>query len=245
MNSIRLYRREQNNSRFASFRVAYRETDLWIAVSTGVSTTDLTATVEKLLVKLRVSLDSYLKAHPDLKESLQPCPVAADAPSILKKMAIAANLAGVGPMAAVAGAFAEAVGSMLAKQHLEVVVENGGDLYIQVKEPILVGIYAGNSSISSQLALKINPVLTPMGICTSSGTVGPSLSFGQADAVVVLSASAALADAAATALGNLVSSPKDFNRTLAAAQQIEGISGVLLVCGDKIAAWGDLELTRV
>lgn len=245
MSSIRLYRRELNNSRFVSFRVVYRETDLWIAVGAGVPVPVLSAAAEKLVVKLRYNLDTYLHDHPHLKESLLPCPVAADSPAILKQMATAANLAGVGPMAAVAGAFAEEVGSMLAGQSAEVIVENGGDLYINVLEPVLVGLYAGSSEISGKLALRIKPEQSPLGVCTSSGTVGPSLSFGRADAAVVLSSSTALADAAATALGNLVSSPKDFDRALAAAEQIEGISGVLLVCGDKIAAWGEIELTRV
>ncbi len=245
MSSIRLYRRELNNSRFASFRVVYRETDLWIAVGAGVPVPELSAAAEKLVVKLRSALDTYLDIHPHLKEGLRPCPVAADAPEILKKMVIAANLAGVGPMAAVAGAFAEEVGGFLAGYTSEVIIENGGDLYIRVTEPVLVGLYAGSSKISGKLALRIKPEQTPLGVCTSSGTVGPSLSFGMADAVVVLSASTALADAAATALGNLVGSPKDFDHALASAEQIEGISGVLLVCRDKIAAWGDLELTRV
>ncbi len=245
MSSIRVYRRDLSSSRFASFRVVYRETDLWIAVGAGAPVAALSDTAEKLVVKLRSALEAYLSVHPHLKESLLPCPVAADAPAILKKMATAANLAGVGPMAAVAGAFAEEVGSMLAEQSAEVLVENGGDLYIRVAEPVLVGLYAGSSKISGKLALRINPEQSPLGVCTSSGTVGPSLSFGKADAAVVLSPSTALADAAATALGNLVGNPQDFDRALDAAEQIEGISGVLLVCGDKVAAWGDLELTRV
>ena len=160
-------------------------------------------------------------------------------------MTTAANLAGVGPMAAVAGAFAEEVGTMLAEQTAEVIVENGGDIYVHVTEPILVGLYAGSSKISGKLALRIKPGQSPLGLCTSSGTVGPSLSFGRADAVVVLSTSTALADAAATALGNLVGSPKDFDRALIAAEQIEGIKGVLLVCDNNIAVRGDLELTRI
>ncbi len=245
MSSIRLYRRELNNSRFASFRVVYRETDLWIAVGAGEFVPALSAAAEKLVIKLRCNLDTYLHDHHYLKESLLPCPVAADAPAILKKMATAANLAGVGPMAAVAGAFAEEVGLMLAEHTAEVIVENGGDLYVHVTEPVLVGLYAGSSKISGKLALRIKQGQSPLGLCTSSGTVGPSLSFGRADAAVVLSASTALADATATALGNLVSSPKDFDRAQYAAEQIDGISGVLLVCGDKIAAWGEIELTRV
>jgi hypothetical protein len=245
MSSIRLYRRELNNSRFASFRVAYRETDLWIAVSAGAPLPELSAATEKLVVKLRSTLDSFLTTHPHLKVSLLPCPVAAVAPAVLKNMVTAANLAGVGPMAAVAGAFAEEVGKMLAEQTAEVIVENGGDLYVHITEPILIGLYAGSSKISGNLALRIKPEQSPLGVCTSSGTVGPSLSFGQADAVVVLSPSTALADAAATALGNMVGNPHDFDRALEAAEQIEGVSGVLLVCGDQVAAWGDLELTRV
>ncbi len=145
-------------------------------------------------------------------------------------------------MAAVAGALAEAAGLFLLNHSPEVIVENGGDIFISVIEPVSVGIYAGNSPFAGKLALRVNPARGPLGICTSSGNVGPSLSFGKADAAVAVSPSTPLADAAATALGNMVKSPDDLEATLEFAKKIEGVTGALLIYRDKIAAWGDLEL---
>jgi len=161
------------------------------------------------------------------------------------EMVRAANSAGVGPMAAVAGVVAEKVGHFLLEEAEEVIVENGGDLFLKVNEPVSVGVFAGASSLSGRLALQIDPGQTPLGVCTSSGTVGPSFSFGRADAAVALSPSAALADAAATALGNRVRSEEDLEQAIAYASQVEGLTGALLIIGDKIAAWGNLTLHQL
>lgn len=101
-----------------------------------------------------------------------------------------------------------------------------------------VGIYAGRSPFNGRLAIEIKPEDTPIGICTSSGTVGPSLSFGHADAVVIIAQSAVLADACATAVGNLIQSDSDIDRGVKFAQKIEGITGVLIIKGEKIGVWG-------
>jgi uncharacterized protein len=116
---------------------------------------------------------------------------------------------------------------------------------MKVNEPVVVGVYAGTSSLSGKLALQIDPGQTPLGICTSSGTVGPSVSFGCADAAIALAPSAALADAAATALGNRVRGEEDLQQAIDFARQVEGLTGTLLIIGDKIAAWGDLNLQNI
>jgi len=157
----------------------------------------------------------------------------------------ATQCAGVGPMAAVAGAMAEAVGKDLLRESPEVIVENGGDLFLRSLKGMKVGIYAGDSPLSFRLGLMVPAREHPWGICTSSGTVGPSLSFGKADAVCVLASSASLADAAATAVGNLVRSPQDLERGLEKAQTIEGLTGVVIILGKKLAAWGPIELTEI
>lgn len=157
----------------------------------------------------------------------------------------AGNRAGVGPMAAVAGVLAEETGKFLGTFSPEVIVENGGDIFIHVTEPVRVGIYAGSSPLCGRLALDIDPALTPLGVCTSSGTVGPSISMGRADAAVALSHSTPLADAAATALGNLVKTPADLEKALEFARATEGIIGALVICGEKIAAWGEIQLKRI
>jgi len=145
-------------------------------------------------------------------------------------------------MAAVAGAIAEAVGRALLEESREVVVENGGDCFLRVDSPLQIGIFAGPSVLSEKLALRIRPEQTPLGVCTSSGTVGPSLSFGRADAVTVISPSAAIADAAATRIGNQVKNRGDINRALAVAPEIEGVLGVVIIMGDRVGAWGEVEL---
>jgi ApbE superfamily uncharacterized protein (UPF0280 family) len=145
-------------------------------------------------------------------------------------------------MAAVAGAIAEAVGSDLLRFSPEVIVENGGDIYIRSLKQRRVGIYAGNSPFTGKLALKINPEDTPLGICTSSGIVGHSLSMGEADAVIVMSLSTPLADALATAIGNRVKRSEDIDTELKKAQESEGITGLVIIKGDRIGFWGNVTI---
>lgn len=242
--SVRLYRREAPGGRFISFTVKVKETDLWIAVNQHSYSEDLVSATEKAVFNIRRPLEQYLASNPHFQTALEPCLIDPGAPPMILEMVRAANKAGVGPMAAVAGAIAEQVSLFLLERADEVIVENGGDLFLKVNEPVAVGIFAGTSSISGKLALQIEPGQTPLGICTSSGTVGPSISFGQADAAIAVAPSTALADAAATALGNRVRGEKDLQKAIAFARQIEGLTGVLLIIGDKIAAWGDLRLQQ-
>ncbi len=155
-------------------------------------------------------------------------------------MVQAANLCGVGPMAAVAGAIAEFVGRELLNYSSEVIVENGGDIFIKSNKERMVSIFAGESPLSQKIILKIEVQKNFIGICTSSGTVGPSLSFGEADAVTVISDSVLLADAAATALGNIIKSEEDIRKGLIYAQKIKGIKGVVIIKEDKMGLWGEI-----
>ena len=127
-----------------------------------------------------------------------------------------------------------------------IIIENGGDCYLDLEEDIKVGIFAGpDSPFTGKIGLRFTADRFPLGICTSSGTIGHSLSFGKADAVTVVSRDAALADAAATALGNLVQTPRDINKALDLAPSIPLIDGVLIIIKDKIGMWGDLELFAI
>jgi ApbE superfamily uncharacterized protein (UPF0280 family) len=148
-------------------------------------------------------------------------------------------------MAAVAGAMAEAVGQDLLKESPEVIVENGGDIFLRSSKEVRVGIFAGASPLSLRIGLCLPPAEYPRGVCTSSATVGPSLSFGVADAVCVLAASAALADGAATAVGNMVRSSREMEKGLEKARSIEGLTGVVIILGDKLAAWGQIQLAEI
>lgn len=147
-------------------------------------------------------------------------------------------------MASVAGAIAEFVGSELSAFSPEIIVENGGDIYLKSSKTRLVGIYAGKSPLTGKIGLEINGQDTPLGICTSSGTVGHSLSFGKADAVVVLSKSATLADAAATAIGNLIVEPDDIPKGIEFAKGIEGLKAVIIIKDDDMGLRGEVKICQ-
>ncbi|HOW86577.1 MAG TPA: UPF0280 family protein [Candidatus Aminicenantes bacterium] len=187
------------------------------------------------------SILEYTRRRPDFIASLTPLPDDGSAPEIVRRMLEAGRRAGVGPMAAVAGAVAEfALRAMLEAGAEEALVENGGDIAMFIQRPVIIPVFAGPSSLKG-LGLKIRPSGRIMGLCTSSGTVGHSLSFGKADAAVVLAGDAALADAAATSLGNAVRERDE--RSLEQALEsswLEGLEGMLAVAGDLLALKGNM-----
>ena len=233
----RTYRHWVKDKDLVSFNVVVKETDLYIR-----ATTNLKRKALRLVVKYRDALERYIERHPSFLTSLEPIAVGDDAPHIVTEMAEAATKAGVGPMAAVAGAIAEFVGSQLLAFSPEIIIENGGDIYLRSLKKRLIGIYAGKSPLTGKIGLEIDGQDTPMGICTSSGTVGHSLSFGKADAVVVLSQSATLADAAATAIGNLIIQPSDIPGGIEFAQSIDGLKGVVIIKDNKVGLWGEVNI---
>jgi len=145
----------------------------------------------------------------------------------------------------VAGAMAEFVSKDLLSLSEEVIVENGGDIYLVTAKERTIGIYAGDSPLSLKVGILVQPEDSPLGICTSSGVVGPSLSFGKAEAVCILSRSATLADAAATAVGNVVKKKKDVDAGLEQGKGIEGVLGVVMILGDRMGAWGKVRLVQL
>ena len=233
----RSYRRRLRLERLVSFEVAVRETDLLI-----LADSNLAALAEEIVYKVRGPLENYIAQHPEFLHAMTPLPYDKFAPPVAREMLSAAQTCGTGPMAAVAGAIAEQVGRALLEESGEVVVENGGDCFVKVDTPMQVGIFAGRSGLSEQLALMIQPEQTPIGVCTSSGTLGHSFSMGCADAVTVLASSTAVADAAATMTGNQVQSEGDVQRALEFAKGIKGISGAIIIVGDQIGVWGEVEL---
>lgn len=239
MYQARSYRGWVRARDLVSFSVVVKETDLAISAATN-----LRSKAHRLVIKYREMLEKYIDRHPRFMTSLQPLPVTGDEPAIVKAMLEAGAAAGVGPMAAVAGAVAQFVGEELLEFTPEVIVENGGDIYLKTSRKRVVGIYAGASEFTGKIGLEIDPTQTPMGVCASSGTVGHSLSLGQADAAVVLAPSAALADAAATAIGNVVAAPEDINRGIELASAIHGLNGVLIIKGKNMGMWGQIKLCR-
>ncbi|MDP2892322.1 MAG: UPF0280 family protein [Bacillota bacterium] len=234
----RVYRRLHMGVDLTYFNVKIKETDLNIGALCELSREALT-----VVARIRADLEGYAAVHPEFITALYPIQPLADAPDIVKKMCGAAEKAGVGPMAAVAGAVAQEVGEALREHSSEIIVENGGDIYMASRKERHVAILAGSSVLSGRAAMKIRPEKTPLGICTSSGTLGHSLSFGQADAAIVLAPDAALADACATLLGNLIRTPGDLSPALEKVCRIEGVMGAVAIIGEKIAALGDIELS--
>ncbi len=237
MRASRFYRHWIKDSGLVSFNVVVAQTDLYIRSRRNLKDKALNS-----VLKHRSSLEAYIGRHPLFLTTLEAYQAEAKAPAIVKEMARVSQLTGVGPMAAVAGAIAEAVGRDLLAFSPEVIVENGGDIFMKISRKRLVGIYAGQSAFTKKIALEIMPRETPLGICTSSGTIGHSLSLGSADAVITLSSSTALADAAATALGNLVNDADDVPKATEKAQSIEGLSGAVIIMGDKMGVWGKVRI---
>lgn len=220
-----------------SFSILIEETDLLI-----LADRNLHEEAEKAVLTYRNQLKKHTSTFPQFLSTLKPLPFQPGAPPLIREMLKASRSAQVGPMASVAGALAEQVGRDLLEHTPQVIVENGGDIFLRVSQDITVGIYAGNSPLSNKLAVKIPSSITPLGVCTSSGTVGHSLSFGRADAVTVIAKSTALADATATAIGNKVKEATDITQGLDAVQQIDGIAGTLIIVDDHFGVWGDIEI---
>ena len=232
------YRKWTRADDLVSFTVVEKETDLFIYADL-----DLKKEAIRTVSRLRRELEDYIRIDPDFFSSLEPLELKAGAPEIAGVMAEAAKKAGVGPMAAVAGAFSEFVGRELLKLSKQVIIENGGDIFIASLVPRTIGIYAGEGSpFTGRLAVRIEDSKNGLGVCTSSGTVSHSLSFGKTDATLIISDSAALADAAATAVGNAVNTREDIEKGIDVARSIDGVKGALVIVGDKMGTWGEITL---
>jgi ApbE superfamily uncharacterized protein (UPF0280 family) len=203
---------------------------------------DLRDRARDSLRRVRSELQAYCRRDRAFAEAMKPYDVGDDAPDVVRRMAVAARVADVGPMAAVAGAVAQTVGVALDDVSSEVVVENGGDVYMRITRPRTVGVFAGGSRLSGAVAITIRAEETPLGVCCSSATVGPSISFGLADAAVVVAGDTALADAVATGLGNRVRSVGDIEAALAWALSRQGVRGALVVLGEAFGAQGAITL---
>ena len=231
------YRQWIKDSDLVSFNVTVKQTDLYIRARRNLKDKAF-----KSVLRHRASLEKYIEHHPLFLTTLEPHQAEKDAPTIIKEMARTSQLAGVGPMAAVAGTIAEAVGRDLFPFSQEVIVENGGDIFLKISQKRLVGVYAGHSPFTGKIALEIKPQETPLGICTSSASIGHSLSLGSADAVIALSHSAPLADAIATAVGNMVRDTEDIPGAIEKAQKIEGLHGIVIIKDSKIGIWGKVKI---
>ena len=247
----RIYREEMNRDRFRFFHCSHMESDLLIGVAPGQYRERMEQTTLGEIRRIRGLIEGYAARHTEFITSLEPLKVPGlegsgrgnrEIPPEIVTMLRCGEESGTGPMSSVAGLFAEKVGTCLKTQYglIEVLVENGGDLFMENRSEATVTIHAGDSPLSGKLALSIPAGI--WGICTSSGTVGHSLSFGKADAVTVIAGNAALADAWATSLANRVRQTGDIEKVLDRVQEITGILGCVVIFRDRVGIRGQFEL---
>jgi uncharacterized protein len=248
----RWYRDILSDDRLRALSLSEGESDIWIGYSKSLSEEEVRRIASDRLRSDRSGIEEWIRSVPAFRTSLEPLPVDASAPGTVRKMLEAGSAAGVGPMAAVAGAIAESLGTELARAKAfensrprEFIIENGGDVWISVEKPVIVGVYAGISGLSGRIGLKIRPELCPLGVCTSSAKVGPSLSFGNADAFLVAAGDAALADALATKFGNRARTRSDLEDAVTEASKFPGVAMALGIMADHVAASGSIELVPI
>ncbi|MBN2831471.1 MAG: UPF0280 family protein [Candidatus Omnitrophica bacterium] len=222
-------------------QIIAKETDIRVTTDKAVDK----AFIEERIRLYRWDIERYIERDHRFLTALRPLPVEPNAPLIIKDMANQSKEANVGPMATVAGSICEFLGrDLLKKGYKDVVIENGGDIFLKTRKVRLIGIYSGRSKLWDNLCLKIKPKETPLGICTSSGTIGHSLSFGQADSVVILSKSASLADAVATATCNRINFKQDLQKALDFARRIKGVLGIVIILKNNLVSWGGIEFSK-
>jgi len=237
----RFYRDWARAKDLHSLHVVAKETDLQIFTNKPVEA----KFIEERIRAYRWEIENYINKDHRFLTALKPIPVELNAAAIVKDMAEQSQKANVGPMSTVAGAIAEFLGKDLLKAgYNEVIVENGGDIFLKSRRVRKVGVYVGRSKMWNKLQLEIKPKDTPLGICTSSGTIGHSLSFGCADSVVIISKSTSLADSVATATANRINSKEDLQRALDFARSIKGVLGVVIILKNNLVTWGKVEFVR-
>ena len=233
----RTYRKKVHARGLVSFHVVVKETDIWVSADSV-----LEKETRDLVFDCRRSIEDYISAHPEFATTLAPYEEDPYAPPLIDEMINITRKLGVGPMSSVAGAIAEYVGKGILNLTNQVIVENGGDIFLKADRPVTVAILAGSSPLSNKFGLLISPKSIPLGVCSSSGSVGHSLSMGASDVVCLVARSAILGDGAATALGNEIKKKSDLEKAALRAKDMEGILGGVAIMADRMATWGDIEL---
>ncbi|AMD17520.1 hypothetical protein TL18_05480 [Methanobrevibacter sp. YE315] len=209
-------------------------------------TTDLVShELKKYIQSIRYDLKEYISRNSDFLLSLEPIETEGDLPLICETMVKASNIADVGPMACVAGSISElSLNYLINLDSKYSIVENGGDIALINDEKVLCGIYSNNEILKNKIAFEVKARKKPLGICTSSGRIGHSISFGDAESVSVISKSAATADGLATKIANEVkgSDSEDMlqNALEFSENYKEFFEGVLIISGDHVATMGKL-----
>jgi len=232
----RFYRAWQNPYDLVGFRVKYKESDISIYAEK-----DLTEIALPLLIDCRRPIEKTIESYPLFESSLEPIQTESKYP-IIKEMIKEATIANVGPMAGVAGAIAQCLGKSLLNYSGEILIENGGDLFIKSNKDRILMVYTGEDSpFRNKLKIKLKAKNEPYGVCTSSKTIGHSINLGNTDVTVILSISPITADVFATAISNMVKTQGDIEKAVEYGMGFDRILGGLIVIGDKVSAWGKVE----
>ncbi|MCF8054314.1 MAG: UPF0280 family protein [Deltaproteobacteria bacterium] len=228
----------EDNYNLLSFNIVAGQSDLFIRADR-----DIASQATESLLKYRSQIQATIDKYPTFLTSFSPIEIKDNFSAVVDAMLRSARIAGVGPMAGIAGAIAEFVGRDLLQHSENIIIENGGDIFMKIKSgSVKVGIFAGESPLSNKISLIIEAAKTPLGVCTSSGTVGESFSHGKADAVCIVAESSTTADCLATAVGNAVTSKNDIERGLSLAKKSKASMGCLIIVGDRMGCWGDIHL---
>ena len=240
----RIYRERFDTEERFFFIVSHKQTDLWIGVDMESYVDSMPNYALRLVTELRDHMDKYLQEDSEYETSLEPYSAAKGAPEIMQLMSKASHSAGIGPMSAVAGAVAQNVAVALKNKFRikEIIVENGGDIYVESLSDLDVSVFAGGSPLSERVGLRIPANAFPLGICTSSGTVGPSFSFGKADAVMIVCRDVLLADSYATAMANLIQTVEDIPLVIEMIKNKEEILSAIIIKDDKMGVAGKFRL---
>lgn len=197
----------------------------------------------------RAVLESYIQTHKEFKTTFSPIKIESES-EIIKLMAEGAFICDVGPMATVAGAFADLMLEAMKTKLLSnpdpaevALVENGGEIAIDSAEPMKIALYAGENKLKLNIGFLIEKKDCPIGIASSSAKIGHAISLGQSDVVTVFAKNATIADGAATKIGNLVKGnniAQSIQDALSEIDNLEGVQGVFICREDKIGYVGKI-----
>lgn len=244
--TARSYRAASSRHGELTFQTLVEESDLWISCGKEyfAAAGDLPAKVTEKLREVRSVIKGWMRLQPDFGPSLVPVAVPEHAPDIIKRMAHGAERWQVGPMAAVAGAVAEEVATAFKDGSPDFLVENGGDIFMYSTTARTVALLPQPEE-GTAIGIRLEASLFPLAVCSSSSTIGHSLSFGKGELATVIARDAALADAAATSLCNRLKKPSDIELVINEAQKDPGIIGVFAQCKGQMGLWGNVELVVI
>ena len=156
--------------------IAYQESDLLICSDKPIDKESAFAAAKKY----HRQIETYTKINPAFLNSLSPLRQDKTGAPIVQDMLAACALTGIGPFASVAGAIAMYVGAEVFNAAGELIVENGGDIFLKINEDKKLAVYLGEHFREQTIYLKIKKRAQPFGIASSSAYIGHSLYFGKA-----------------------------------------------------------------